>query len=357
MSANQEPNTGPTRWSLVTLALTWEFCKSVAKGVGQALRPRPVISPAPPPSEDNPRSGDRDLDPERETAAHRRRGTALVACAFAVSLAGGIGFLYVYWTSADHMLLGGAMALFWGGLGVCLVLYARWLMLDIQAEEPREVLSSSPPERESFAADFYGGARGIYRRGLLTWIAAAAMGLAAAVVVSLFRSLGKNPEKVLFSTVWKRGQSLVDSGGRLVSIHTLEPGSTIVVFPENDIGNERAQTVLVRVEERLMAQVPNLRANWSPMGYFAYSRVCTHAGCPVGLFEVTTCLLMCPCHQSTFDVLRGAQPTSGPAARPLPQLPLYVDADGMLHAAAGFTTPPGPGFWGMPPSPSPEETS
>ena len=77
----------------------------------------------------------------------------------------------------------------------------------------------------------------------------------------------------------------------------------------------------------------------------------------MGLFEVTTCLLMCPCHQSTFDVLRGAQPTSGPAPVRLPQLPSYADADGMLHAAGGFTTPPGPGFWGMPPSPPPEETS
>ncbi len=148
----------------------------------------------------------------------------------------------------------------------------------------------------------------------------------------------------------------MDANGRLISINTLDPGGTVVAFPENDVGNERAQTVLVRVDERLLSQVPQRRAGWSPMGYFAYSRVCTHAGCPVGLFEATTGLLMCPCHQSTFDVLRGAQPTSGPAARPLPQLPLYVDNDGTLRAADGFTTPPGPGFWGMPPSPPVEES-
>jgi ubiquinol-cytochrome c reductase iron-sulfur subunit len=59
-------------------------------------------------------------------------------------------------------------------------------------------------------------------------------------------------------------------------------------------------------------------------------------------------LLMCPCHQSTFAVLRAAQPTGGPAARALPQLPLYVDAEGNLRARGGFTAPPGPGFWGMP---------
>jgi ubiquinol-cytochrome c reductase iron-sulfur subunit len=358
MNPSGERNTGPRRWSLLIPILVWEFGKSVAKGVGRVLRPRPALSPPPPPpSADDQRSRDRNLEPQRETAAHLRHGTLLVASAFAVALAAGVGFLYVYWTGANHMLLGATLALFWGGLGVSLVLYARWLMLDIQADEPREILPSSAPERDSLAADFYGGASNIRRRGLLTWIAVAAVGFVTSAVLSLFRSLGTSTGDILFSTVWKRGQRLVDADGRLISIHTLEPGSTIVAFPENDVGNERAQTMLVRVEERLMADVPQRRADWSPMGYFAYSRVCTHAGCPVGLFEVTTCLLMCPCHQSTFDVLRGAQPTSGPAARPLPQLPLYVDADGMLHAGGGFTTPPGPGFWGMPPSPPPEETS
>jgi ubiquinol-cytochrome c reductase iron-sulfur subunit len=169
------------------------------------------------------------------------------------------------------------------------------------------------------------------------------------MAVSLFRSLGRSPDPILFSRVWKRGQRLTDSNGTPVSVNTLEPGSTLIVFPEGKIGDERAQTVLIRVDERLIPR--DRRASWAPKGYLAYSRVCTHAGCPVGLYEVTTCQLMCPCHQSTFDVLRGARPTGGPAARPLPQLPLYADADGTLRAADGFTTPPGPGFWGMPPSP------
>ena len=125
------------------------------------------------------------------------------------------------------------------------------------------------------------------------------------------------------------------------------PGSFQIVFPEDSIGDEKAQTVLIRVKENLL-QLPADRADWAPQGYVAYSRVCTHAGCTVALYEKTTCLLLCPCHQSTFDVLRAAQPTSGPAARPLPQLPLYADADGTLRAGGGFTQPPGPGFWDMP---------
>lgn len=121
----------------------------------------------------------------------------------------------------------------------------------------------------------------------------------------------------------------------------------MVVFPENSIGDERAQTVLIRVNEKFL-RLPSNRANWAPMGYVAYSRVCTHAGCSVGMFESTTDQLMCPCHQSTFDVLRAARPTGGPAARALPQLPLYADADGILRAGGGFSAPPGPGFWEMP---------
>src|SRR5207237_8621261 len=110
---------------------------------------------------------------------------------------------------------------------------------------------------------------------------------------------------------------------------------------------KRAQTVLLRVPLELL-QLPEERAHWAPSGNVAYSRVCTHAGCPVGMYETTTHLLACPCHQSTFDVLRAAAPTSGPAGRPLPQTPLYADADGWLRAGGGFSQPPGPEFWGMP---------
>ncbi|MGH7735831.1 MAG: ubiquinol-cytochrome c reductase iron-sulfur subunit, partial [Gemmatimonadales bacterium] len=82
-----------------------------------------------------------------------------------------------------------------------------------------------------------------------------------------------------------------------------------------------------------------------PQGYVAYSKLCTHAGCPVGLYQDNTQQLVCPCHQSMFDVLKGAQQTFGPAPRPLPQLPLMVDAEGFLRAQRGYHEPVGPGFW------------
>ena len=216
-----------------------------------------------------------------------------------------------------------------------------------EATEPREEMPSGTVEREDFAENFQESEEEIHRRSLLKWIGVSTLGMIAAMVISLFRSLGRAPDPSLFATVWKRGQRLMTLDGRPVNVNALEPGSTTIVFPEDSIGDEKAQTVVIRVNEQFL-QLPKERANWAPMGYVAYSRVCTHAGCNVGLFEKTTNLLMCPCHQSTFDVLKAAQPTSGPAARSLPQLPLYADADGNLRAGGGFSEPPGPGFWGMP---------
>jgi ubiquinol-cytochrome c reductase iron-sulfur subunit len=79
-----------------------------------------------------------------------------------------------------------------------------------------------------------------------------------------------------------------------------------------------------------------------------YSKVCTHAGCPVGLYEAQRHELLCPCHQSAFDVLRGAQPRSGPAARAQPQLPIAIAPDGTIMALGDFSSPIGPAYWDRP---------
>ena len=85
--------------------------------------------------------------------------------------------------------------------------------------------------------------------------------------------------------------------------------------------------------------------NWTVDNIVAYSRICTHVGCPVGLYEQTTHHLLCPCHQSTFNAAKGAEVIFGPAPRPLPQLPLTVDAQGYLVSKSDFTQPVGPSFW------------
>ena len=87
------------------------------------------------------------------------------------------------------------------------------------------------------------------------------------------------------------------------------------------------------------------REDWSVDGILCYSKICTHVGCPISLYERTTGNVLCPCHQSTFDLADSARVTFGPAARPLPQLPLAVDSEGYLVAQSDFTEPVGPSFW------------
>lgn len=295
------------------------------------------------------RADDRNLtlESEKNLFSRSRWGTLLSCLLFLAAFCGGVGFLFVYWTGGSNEKLGETLAVFFAGLAAGLVVNAQLLLVHREATEQREDMQPPPEVREGFTEDWRRGALDLKRRGLLKWTAALGLGTIAVMFVSLLRSLLPDPDSTLYSGVWKRGQRLMSADGKPVMAETLAPGSTTIVFPEDSIGSEKAQTVLVRVNPKFL-QLPSGRADWAPMGNLAYSRVCTHAGCPVGMYEKTAHLLMCPCHQSTFDVLRAAEPTSGPAARSLPQLPLYVDADGVLCAGGGFSEPPGPGFWGMP---------
>jgi ubiquinol-cytochrome c reductase iron-sulfur subunit len=80
-------------------------------------------------------------------------------------------------------------------------------------------------------------------------------------------------------------------------------------------------------------------------GIMAFSKICTHAGCPLGLYEHSTHHMLCPCHQSTFDLANGGRVIFGPAARSLPQLAITVDSNGYLIAEGDFDEPVGPSFW------------
>jgi Rieske Fe-S protein len=130
------------------------------------------------------------------------------------------------------------------------------------------------------------------------------------------------------------------------SVGDLAVGSIVTVYPEglenSDRGQAVDQTVLVRISNENFTTQKG-RETWGPMGYLAYSKVCTHLGCPVGLYEQELQLLVCPCHQSMFNVTNGAIPQFGPAPRPLPQLPLYVDSS-WLHPRARRLRPAG-GPW------------
>lgn len=328
----------------------WTVARLTAAAVEKVTKEHPLL-PEAQGQGDEPtgRLSDRNIDLEKGLSQLRRIqvGSFLVWCSILAAMAAGLGFLWIYWTGGNNLLLGGCLAMFLGGLGTALVFWAHWLTIHKEAVEPREELASSFQDRDAVVKEFRSGVGDVQRRTLLKWTGAAAMGMVAAMVVSLIKSLGSTPNTAIYTRVWKRGQRLMTLDNKPATLDMLQPGSMVLVFPEDAIGSEKTQTVLVRVREDLL-RLPAEREDWAPKGYLAYSRICTHAGCDVGMYEATTHQLMCPCHQSTFDVLNGAQPTGGPAARPLPQLPLYADSEGVLHAADGFTEPPGPGFWGMP---------
>jgi ubiquinol-cytochrome c reductase iron-sulfur subunit len=170
-------------------------------------------------------------------------------------------------------------------------------------------------------------------------------------IVALFpllRSLGPLPGDSLDVTAWRKGSLLVDSNGRAVTKDTLVTGGIMTVYPhglkDTSQGQATDQTVLIRVQDSNLVTAPG-RESWAPAGYVAYSKVCTHLGCPVGLYEQELELLVCPCHQSMFNVRNGAIPQFGPAPRPLPQLPLYFDSDGTLRSQMGYDSAVGPGFY------------
>jgi len=195
----------------------------------------------------------------------------------------------------------------------------------------------------------------VKRRKMLGGLFALGAGIFGIVAVfPLLRSLGPLPGDSLEVTDWRKGTVLVDSNGRPVRRDTLVVGGIMTVYPQSQVnvltgfitdqGQAVDQTVLIRVSDQPFTTVPG-REDWTPDGYVAYSKLCTHLGCPVGLYEQELELLVCPCHQSMFNVRNGAVPQFGPAPRPLPQMHLGYNDQGYLISMAPYDQPVGPGFY------------
>jgi ubiquinol-cytochrome c reductase iron-sulfur subunit len=88
----------------------------------------------------------------------------------------------------------------------------------------------------------------------------------------------------------------------------------------------------------------NRRENWSVEGIVVYSKICTHVGCPISLYEQQTHHLLCPCHQSTFDLADKGQGRLRPGRAPLPQLPIG-GRRGLPRRQSDFLEPVGPSYW------------
>lgn len=270
--------------------------------------------------------------------------TRLVGGGLVVSLLGSIGLAVVAITRADTQLQGLALGAALLGLAFALGAWARRDLPSGRAEEPRPPMPSGPAEREAFLASLTEGERLFSRRKGLAALLALAGGALAAVALSPIRSLGPRPEPLLRSTPWRAGRRLVTEDGAPVRVDELDEGGVLTVFPEGDQSPGDAQVILLRLDPGDL-HLADDRADWAPEGNVAYSKLCTHAGCPVGLFEAETRQLLCPCHQSVFAADEGARVLFGPAPRSLPQLPLDVDEEGYLVARGDFPEPVGPGYW------------
>jgi ubiquinol-cytochrome c reductase iron-sulfur subunit len=294
----------------------------------------------PPVSGRPPSTGDDEL-----TRRGARTERAAATC-FLVATAAAIGLTVVYWQGGQPQAEGILLAVVLGGIGVGIVLWAKHFMPSDEVAEERHPMESSEEDVAAFAADFQAGGSSLQRRRLLV---ATAGGACAALGVALLfpiRSLGPRPGRGFKQTAYRGGGlRVVDENGMPVRPRDLPVDGFITVWPDGHTNAADASTLLIHFRSDQDFQPKSGREDWTVDDIVAYSKLCTHVGCPVGLYQSESGLLLCPCHQSTFDVMRHAQPVFGPAARSLPQLPLGVDDDGYIIATSDFSDPVGPGFW------------
>lgn len=244
------------------------------------------------------------------------------------------------------------VALFAIGAGA--VHWARTLMSDVEVADERHPISAEPEVKAKVLADFAAGAEesAFGRRKLVRNTMFGALALVPLAGVVLLRDLGPLPEKKLRSTLWAKGK-------QLINMNTNEPlrpedvvvGSLTFAMPEGleeDAHDFQAQIakaalMIIRIEPENIKD--KREREWAHEGIVAFSKICTHVGCPISLYEQQTHHVLCPCHQSTFDLSDGARVIFGPAGHALPQLRIGVNSEGNLEALGDFEEPVGPAFW------------
>lgn len=294
--------------------------------------------------------------PEELQAQERReqRATRIAALAFGVAILGGLGLVAVYITGGNTQAQGLLLAITFSGVAVGLGVWVKVIIGHELTIEPRHSMTSGSGDRRAFEDEFEKTVDAVgspdRRRFLSRLLAGAGASLGLALTVP-FLSLGpifnSGARDELFETAWTNGKRLVTPEGQPIRVEDFERDQIATVFPSDEGTPADSQAVLINLREgRLVAEAlpqPDGVVN----NLVCYSKLCTHAGCPVGLFRASEGELICPCHQSLFDVNAGAAVKSGPAGRPLPQLPIGVDDEGYLVALGDFTAPVGPSFWNM----------
>jgi ubiquinol-cytochrome c reductase iron-sulfur subunit len=255
------------------------------------------------------------------------------------------------WSTLFTPLLGAFMGLSLVLVGVGLVLYTKKLLPHETAVQDKH--DGSHFDRVTTGATLVSGYHnaGFARRKLITRSLLFMGGGLGLMLIMPLGGLLKNPNKgnPLGTTPWGPGVRLVRDDGTPIRPGDQLPGSLQTVFPAVEGGNRAsdAATMLFRLRPEQVAinQPRPGQAGFGYADYVAYSKICTHAGCPVSLYEQETSRILCPCHQSQFDITQGAKPVFGPATRPLPELPIEVDNEGYFVARSDYIEPVGPTYW------------
>jgi ubiquinol-cytochrome c reductase iron-sulfur subunit len=266
-------------------------------------------------------------------------------------------WLYALYTPILGLTLGGSIL----ALGIGVVAMAKKLMPHEVAVQARHEGGSAEVDRRTLVAEIMdsGDKAGlIKRRGVLKGsLVLAGGGLTLGAAIPILGGFIKNPwaegpESQLWVTPWAPAPDgtkvrMVQVDGTPVSPADMEAGGMVTVFPAVPGGGKAsdAAVMLFRLRPGQNVSIRNGQQGFEYGDYYAYSKICTHVGCPVSLYEQQTGRILCPCHQSQFDVFDGARPVFGPASRPLPQLPIELDDEGFFVASSDFVEAVGPGFW------------
>jgi ubiquinol-cytochrome c reductase iron-sulfur subunit len=303
-----------------------------------------------------------DLDPHKDRVAERRVYTlfflSIVGSLFAV--ASYVAFPIIPGNTMsvrlNTLMLGLGIALGLLAIGIGAIYWSKNLMRGDELTELRHPIRGSDATRERAVEIFKEGNQesGFGRRTLIRNTLIGALVATPLPAIVLFRDLAPaaDPVAQLEHTMWAKGTRLThDPTGVPIKASDVTIGSVFHVIPEglNDKPNpleEKAKAAVLLM--RLLPtdlHVSAGRESWNYNGIVAYSKICTHVGCPVALYEQQTHHLLCPCHSSTFDVTNECEVIFGPAKRPLPQLPIAIDSEGYLVAQSDFHEPVGPSFW------------
>lgn len=265
-----------------------------------------------------------------------------------LAVAGGIVAAFGYWTDATETVLGSGLAVAFLGTGIGLVTWTRTMDLDHHAVQERDSLAVDDEAGDELDSVITTSAVEFRRRRLLLVLLGGSFASMAVAFIGPIGSLGPKPSGGRQRTAWGRGSKLVTIDGRPVPVDQFGFDELVTVFPEGSVGRDDSQVVLMRIRPELLSE--RTVAGGAVDGWVAYSKICTHAGCSVGLLGIDdrppdqTRQLVCPCHQSVFDPSDAAKPRGGPAPRPLPQLPL-ANEDGILVSTSDFDGPVGPIAW------------